>query len=194
MMRHYNDKRFRRNNVSRTLTPLARDVTYSQCCETHTPLRHNFALLNTRSLANKATLLNDMIIERKLDMLLLTETWQSPNGFMELNLLTPPGYYHLSEPRLTGRGGGLAAVIKNKYKTINIDFHAVVSFEYLSFRIAAEKMGKHKDLSEFDEGQIVMARRLDQSISKTAALLGCSRSAVVSICQQWSKEGTVVNQ
>ncbi|ROL52036.1 hypothetical protein DPX16_23528 [Anabarilius grahami] len=40
-------------------------------------------------------------------------------------------------------------------------------------------MGKRKDLSEFDEGQIVMARRLGQSISKTAALVGCSLSAVI---------------
>ncbi|KAK3553370.1 hypothetical protein QTP70_003533 [Hemibagrus guttatus] len=55
-------------------------------------------------------------------------------------------------------------------------------------------MGKCKDLREFDKGQIVMARRLDQSISKTAALVGCSRSAVVSIYQKCSKEGTVVNQ
>ncbi|KAK3535876.1 hypothetical protein QTP70_021175 [Hemibagrus guttatus] len=39
-------------------------------------------------------------------------------------------------------------------------------------------MGKCKDLSEFDKGQIVMARKLDQSVSKTAALVGCSRSAV----------------
>ncbi|KAK3551220.1 hypothetical protein QTP70_013834 [Hemibagrus guttatus] len=54
------------------------------------------------------------------------------------------------------------------------------------------KNGKCKDLSEFDKGQIVMARQLDQSISKTAALVGCSRSAVVSIYQKWSKEGTVV--
>ena len=39
-------------------------------------------------------------------------------------------------------------------------------------------MGKCKDLSKFDKGQIVMARRLGQSISDTAALVGCSRSAV----------------
>ncbi|KAK3511192.1 hypothetical protein QTP70_032230, partial [Hemibagrus guttatus] len=58
----------------------------------------------------------------------------------------------------------------------------------------AGKMGKSKDLCKFDEGQIVMARPLDQSISKTAALVGCSRSAVVSIYQKWSKEGTVVNR
>ncbi|KAK3527502.1 hypothetical protein QTP86_023720 [Hemibagrus guttatus] len=56
----------------------------------------------------------------------------------------------------------------------------------------SRKMGKLKDLSEFDKRQIVMARQLDQSISKTAALVGCSQSAVVSICQKWSKEGTVV--
>ncbi|ROL41197.1 hypothetical protein DPX16_10349 [Anabarilius grahami] len=55
-------------------------------------------------------------------------------------------------------------------------------------------MGKRKDLSEFDKSQIVMARRLGQSISKTAALVGCSRSAVVSIYQKWSKEGTVENR
>ncbi|KAK3547829.1 hypothetical protein QTP86_031976, partial [Hemibagrus guttatus] len=40
-------------------------------------------------------------------------------------------------------------------------------------------MGKRKDLSEFDKGQIVMGRPLDQSISKTAALVECSRSAVI---------------
>ncbi|ROL45968.1 hypothetical protein DPX16_4782 [Anabarilius grahami] len=55
-------------------------------------------------------------------------------------------------------------------------------------------MGKRKDLSEFDKDQIAMARRLGQSISKTAALVGCSRSAVVSIYQKWFKEGTVVNR
>ncbi|ROL48604.1 hypothetical protein DPX16_12220 [Anabarilius grahami] len=55
-------------------------------------------------------------------------------------------------------------------------------------------MGKRKDSSEFGKSQIVMVRRLGQSISKTAAFVGCSRSAVVSIYQKWSKEGTVVNR
>ncbi|KAK3564697.1 hypothetical protein QTP86_024845, partial [Hemibagrus guttatus] len=42
----------------------------------------------------------------------------------------------------------------------------------------AGKMGKRKDLSEFDKDQIVMARPLDQSISKTAALVGYSTQKV----------------
>ncbi|KAK3527217.1 hypothetical protein QTP86_014634 [Hemibagrus guttatus] len=55
-------------------------------------------------------------------------------------------------------------------------------------------MGKRKDLSEFDKGQIVIARRLDQSMSKAAVLVGCSWSAVVSIYQKWSKKAIVVNR
>lgn len=48
-------------------------------------------------------------------------------------------------------------------------------------------MGKFKDLSDFDNGQIVMAGRLDQSIFKPAALIMCSQSAVVSIYKKWSR-------
>ncbi len=64
----------------------------------------------------------------------------------------------------------------------------------LSSEIETGKIGKCKDLSEFDKGQIVMAKRLGQIISETVALVGCSQSAVVSIYQKWSKEGTEVNQ
>ncbi|GBM84479.1 hypothetical protein AVEN_192192-1 [Araneus ventricosus] len=50
-------------------------------------------------------------------------------------------------------------------------------------------MGKAADLSEFDTGQIVMARRLGTSITETARLVGCSRSAVVSIHAKWINDG-----
>ncbi|KAK1890463.1 Resolvase [Dissostichus eleginoides] len=56
-------------------------------------------------------------------------------------------------------------------------------------------MGKRKDVSDFDKGQIVMARRLGQGISKTAALVGCSQSAVVSSTyQKCSGDGKPVNR
>lgn len=55
-------------------------------------------------------------------------------------------------------------------------------------------MGKRKDLSDFVKGQIVMARRLDQSISDTANLVGCSRSVVVSTYQKWCKDGPPGNR
>ncbi|GBL93486.1 hypothetical protein AVEN_1978-1 [Araneus ventricosus] len=46
-------------------------------------------------------------------------------------------------------------------------------------------MGKAADLREFDRGQIVMTRRHGTSITETARLVGCSRSAVVSIHAKW---------
>ncbi|GBN76831.1 hypothetical protein AVEN_120240-1 [Araneus ventricosus] len=50
-------------------------------------------------------------------------------------------------------------------------------------------MGKASDLSEFDREQIVMARRLGTSITETARLVSCSRSAVVSIHAKWINDG-----
>ena len=55
-------------------------------------------------------------------------------------------------------------------------------------------MGRDNDLGDFEKTEIVMVRGLGQSISKTAVLVGCSWSAVVSIYQKWFKEGTVVNR
>lgn len=46
--------------------------------------------------------------------------------------------------------------------------------------LEAGKICKCKDLSEFDKRKSVMGRQLGQSISKIAALLGCSWSAGVS--------------
>lgn len=67
--------------------------------------------------------------------------------------------------------------------------------EHLALKVyvlEAGKMGKFKDLSKFAKGRIVMARQLDQSISKIAALVGCYWSLVVITYQKWSKEGTLV--
>ncbi|GBN72456.1 hypothetical protein AVEN_64910-1 [Araneus ventricosus] len=50
-------------------------------------------------------------------------------------------------------------------------------------------MGKAAFLSEFDRGQIVMARRLGTSIIEPARLVGCPRSAVVSIHAKWINDG-----
>lgn len=48
----------------------------------------------------------------------------------------------------------------------------------------------HTNLSEFDQGQIEKARRL---LNKTVALVRSTQSAVVSVYQKRSKEGTLVN-
>ncbi|GFX24639.1 HTH_Tnp_Tc3_2 domain-containing protein [Trichonephila clavipes] len=50
-------------------------------------------------------------------------------------------------------------------------------------------MGNAADLSNFDRGQIVVARRLGTSTSETARLVGCSRSTVVGTYARWMNDG-----
>lgn len=50
------------------------------------------------------------------------------------------------------------------------------------------KMGKYKDLSHFDKGPIVMARRPDQGIFKSPDLVACSQHSVVSTYQNCTRD------
>ena len=50
-------------------------------------------------------------------------------------------------------------------------------------------MEKVADLSDFDRGQIVRARKLGTSIFETAQLVGCSWSTAVSTYAKWMNDG-----
>ncbi|KAK3538316.1 hypothetical protein QTP70_035239 [Hemibagrus guttatus] len=65
-------------------------------------------------------------------------------------------------------------VVLPRLKMKNFAFKNEERTELALCTLKAGKMGKRKDLSKYDKGQIMMARRLLQSISKTAALVGCS--------------------
>ena len=82
-----------------------------------TPIR--MGLLNCRSAVNKAALVHDVIIDHKLDVMVLTETWVAKNAPTAVKLdLAPPGYVIIHAHRNTrGRkagstksGGGIAVI------------------------------------------------------------------------------------
>jgi transposase len=54
----------------------------------------------------------------------------------------------------------------------------------LTFRFNI-RMGKKRDLRDFERGMIVGSRRAGSSISQTAALLGFSRTAVSVVYREW---------
>lgn len=108
-------------------------------CDSSLPNQHTrndcllseIAMFNCRSLMDKATVLSTLVTEKILDFLLLTESWQIPNGYLHLSL---PGYSYLAKPHLTSRGGGLAAVYPNSISVKSVGFHDTVNFEYLVFK------------------------------------------------------------
>lgn len=56
-----------------------------------------------------------------------------------------------------------------------------------------KEKGKHKDLSDFDEGQIVMARKLGKSILQNCSTCGIFPvSSGQDLPKVWSKEGKTV--
>ncbi len=56
---------------------------------------------------NKAVILSDIIVEKKLDILCLVETWPKQSDGLLLNELTPAGYGLFDVARSSGRGGGV---------------------------------------------------------------------------------------
>ncbi|KAE8278033.1 hypothetical protein D5F01_LYC23909 [Larimichthys crocea] len=123
--RHHSRSTTRAVNHS-VLAHLARSANTSTCSDSSAL---NFALLNIRSLTNKGQLIQDIITDNKLDFLCLTETWQQPNDFTQLNESTPAGFVYISQPRASGRGGGLAVIHRGTFSVSPVSVPAFSSFE-----------------------------------------------------------------
>ncbi len=55
-------------------------------------------------------------------------------------------------------------------------------------------MGKKGDLSDFERGMVVGDRRAGLSISKTADLLGFSRTTISIVNREWSEKEIIFSE
>lgn len=122
----YRPPRFRRGGVHVSLLqpfdrapPLLKDLT---------PVR--FSLVNARSLANKTFILNDFFTSKDLDMLCVMETWIGVGESSVFSEVVPLNCTYFNSPRLTGRGGGVAAIFKEHLNC------CLPAYSYSSFELS----------------------------------------------------------
>ena len=99
-------------------------------------------LLNVQSAVRKALIIKDLIVEKSLDILVLTETWLHECGDEPaIKEMTPDGFVFFHSPRSSGqRGGGLAVIHRASIMVKICKEVACVSFECMSFLITQNKL------------------------------------------------------
>ena len=83
------------------------------------------ALINARSVGNKAPNNIEFITENNLDILVITETWLFSEEIAKLKAITPGGYESYSAPRDARNGGGVAIICRNVLKCKVKEFKVV---------------------------------------------------------------------
>ena len=92
------------------LKPLSRAP---RAAVTPTSASTSCALINARSVRKKTFILNNLFSSNALDILFVTETWIQPGMAAPFTELLPPDCSVINSPRMTGRAGGIATIIKN---------------------------------------------------------------------------------
>jgi hypothetical protein len=98
------------------------------------------AVMNCRSMKNKALAIADFICDNKIMLLCLTETWLQNDPVLDhfiLNEACPTEFLFLHNPRTSKRGGGVALIYK---RTLNVSALLLppnsYDFEFLATRVA----------------------------------------------------------
>ena len=89
--------------------------------------------MNIRSLSTKVLMFQDIIVENKLDILGLCETWLKPEVYLPLNKATPPNYISSQLSRESKKGGGVALISNSKLVLKLKNNYTFSSFEVLAF-------------------------------------------------------------
>ena len=120
-----------RNNRNLVIVPRAPLVSEFKPCKAI-----EFCLLNARSIKNKATVLNDFVVENKIDVMAFTETWLLPGEIdgAVISDITPTGYVFRRVSRVK-RGGSVAVLCKKSLKAKTNLVKRFNSFEYMDIML-----------------------------------------------------------
>ena len=99
-------------------------------------------LANVQSIKSKTKLVMDYLLDNKVDIAILTETWLSDNDeiWLKASDLNQHGYKTLHQNRPKHQGGGLAIICKSNLQVKQLDIGSKSSFEYLVCRISGKSV------------------------------------------------------
>ena len=105
---------------------------------TRPPSTFNIGQLNVRSLGNKAAAVCDYIVEQRLDVMCIVESWHNASDSPSLIAATPPGYCYVEKARSTTarktsnhNHGGICVFFRSNFKVRNISLPVYKTFEAL---------------------------------------------------------------
>ena len=92
-------------------------------------------LINARSIKNKCCQIHDLIIDKSLDALFITETWVSQYDSASIAAILPDSHEFYSVPREEGRGGGIGLVISKDIQSVKSRKWEFDSFECMEVKL-----------------------------------------------------------
>ena len=97
---------------------------------TNMSVKFTSCLMNARSLCNKTLIVKDFVVDYKVDLLGITETWLHVEGSeVTIGELCPNGYRLLHSPRSAGRGGGVGSWGSAPWRILSVR-HALASSQW----------------------------------------------------------------
>ena len=114
--------------VSNLLSIQPSNIKHDHLCLAH---------INAWSIRNKIGSFQHYLLDEKIDLCAITETWLKPDDVVHPDEIVPPGYDILSKPRCDGRqGGGVALAYKSSLKVNNIIFtNQPAGLEYMNVHV-----------------------------------------------------------
>ena len=99
-------------------------------------------LANVQSIKSKTELVMDYLLDSKVDVAVLTETWLSDNDeiWLKPSDFNKHGYKALHQNRPKCQGGGLAIICKSHLQVKQLDSGSKSSFEYLVCRFLGKSV------------------------------------------------------
>ena len=90
-----------------------------------------------QSLTNKSFVVNQLVSDKNISFMFLTETWLKDDGAATFIEACPSDYKFLHAPRPKKRGGGVAILFSNKFNCTKMNLGSFSSFEYMAMRVQA---------------------------------------------------------